>query len=183
MDLIRSVMWKSLFQPGHEWFRLLNDDAGYKFLGTVVVSLRGKTPALIRYQIECDRDWRTRRVQVEQQTASDTRQLELECSGELKWFVNGRYEASLDGCQDVDIAASPSTNTLPIRRLHLEAGTGASVRAAWIQFPSLQVSVLEQNYRRLDESRYLYQSASFQAELTVDDVGLVITYAGGWETV
>ncbi len=182
MNAIRSVMWKSLFQPGHEWFRLLSGEAGCKFLGTVVVSLGGKTPALIRYEIDCDRHWQTRRVQVEQQTASDTRQLELECSGELKWFVNGRYEALLDGCQDVDIAASPSTNTLPIRRLGLAVGASAPVSAAWVRFPSLEVAVLEQSYGRLDEARYLYESRpSFQAELTVDDLGLVVTYAGGWE--
>jgi hypothetical protein len=38
-----------------------------------------------------------------------------------------------------------------------------------------------QRYTRLAESRYLYHSDTFRAELDVDDLGLVITYEGVWE--
>ena len=55
-----------------------------------------------------------------------------------------------------------------------------SIRAAWIRFPSLAVEPAAQTYTRLDEFTYRYASATFEAELIVDDDGLVARY-GDWE--
>src|SRR5205814_2718699 len=56
------------------------------------------------------------------------------------------------GCLDVDLGITPSTNTLPIRRLGLAVGQAKEVRAAWIVFPELEVRLLTQTYTRLDRS-------------------------------
>jgi hypothetical protein len=39
-----------------------------------------------------------------------------------------------EGCLDIDLGFSPSTNLLPIRRLTLAVGEAATVRAAWLPF-------------------------------------------------
>jgi hypothetical protein len=88
----------------------------------------------------------------------------------------------LQGCVDVDLGFSPSTNLLPIRRLNLAIGSRASVRAAWVRFPELTLEVLEQAYTRVGESTYLYESAggTFRRELSVNALGFVLEYPDFW---
>jgi hypothetical protein len=88
----------------------------------------------------------------------------------------------VQGCLDVDLGFSPSTNLLPIRRLKLEIGARADVRAAWVRFPELTLELLEQSYTRLTEHTYLYESAGgeFKRELTVNADGFVVEYPGLW---
>ena len=45
------------------------------------------------------------------------------------------------------------------------------------RFPELTVVKADQKYTRLDEFTYRYASGDFEAELTVDDEGLVAAYA------
>ena len=53
----------------------------------------------------------------------------------------------------MDLSATPSTNTLPIRRLALDVGASREVRAAWIRFPSCEIAPLPQRYTRLADRR------------------------------
>jgi hypothetical protein len=93
--------------------------------------------------------------------------------------------ASVAGCLDLDLAFSPSTNILPLRRLGLAAGESGEATAAWVRFPDLSVEPLPQRYTRLDERRVRYESrgGAFTAELEVDDLGLVVRYPPFWERV
>jgi len=85
---------------------------------------------------------------------------------------------------DVDLAVTPATNTLPIRRLNLQVGSSESVIAAWVKFPELTVQPLSQRYTRLAQCTYRYASnTGFSAEIVVDDLGLVTAYPGGWERI
>ena len=93
------------------------------------------------------------------------------------WTIDGARASALRGCTDVDLGFSPSTNTLPIRRLRLDISASKTINAAWVRFPGLEVVKAAQAYTRLDELTYRYASGSFEAELTVDGVGLVTDYA------
>ena len=97
-------------------------------------------------------------------------------------MIAGASSSTLDRCDDVDLAFSPATNLLPIRRLALAVGATATVRAAWVRVPELTVEVLEQVYTRLGPERYRYESAdgAFQRELVVDATGFVLEYPGLW---
>ena len=46
------------------------------------------------------------------------------------------------GCPDVDLAVTPATSTLPVRRLDLGIGNREAVTAAWIKFPGLELQPL-----------------------------------------
>jgi len=87
------------------------------------------------------------------------------------------------GCLDIDLAFSPSTNLLPIRRLKLRPGEAAEVRAAWLRFPEFVLEPLEQMYRRLDAWTYRYESGggAFVATLRTNTAGFVTSYPGLWE--
>ena len=101
--------------------------------------------------------------------------LERDGEGQLDGEMNGCQ--ALEGCTEIDLGCSPSTNTLPIRRLRLAVGGSSTIKAAWVRFPGLDVVKAAQTYTRLDEFTYRYKSGAFEAELTVDDDGLVAAYA------
>jgi len=98
---------------------------------------------------------------------------------------SGKPLPSLKGCLDVDIAVTPFTNTLPIRRLALPPSASATLRMTYITVPDLQVAVTEQRYTCLEATsfggRYRFESleqgvTSFTAELPVGQDGLVLHY-------
>ena len=92
----------------------------------------------------------------------------------------GRGGCRLRRCTDIDLEISPSTNTIPIRRLNLGIGKESEVSAAWVRFPGLTVEPLHQRYARTGTNRYRYASRDFATDLEVDDLGLVTRYEGGW---
>ncbi len=142
-------------------------------------------PLEIDYRVEADDEWRTRRVSVNvvDTESGERRHIEFHADGAGAWTVHDEQRPDLLGCVDVDLAFSPITNTLPIRRLELAVGASADVDAVWVQWPSLEVSVLRQSYQRTSRDRYLYSCGSFSAALVVDEHGLVADYEGGWEVV
>ncbi len=87
------------------------------------------------------------------------RHLSLTTDGDGNRSRDGQPLDEVAGCLDVDLEWSPSTNTLPIRRLALGPGETISLGAAWVRFPSLEVQRLEQTYDRLEEGRYRYRSS------------------------
>lgn len=136
-----------------------------------------------RYELLVDRSFKTRSLLVEKtqgRTVAE-RRVELRSDG---WFVDGKSRADLNECTDIDIEASPVTNTIPIRRSKLKVGGRVDLTAAWVRFPSLTMSPLKQSYERLSDKKYHYRSASgFAAELEVDDFGLVTEYGDVWKEI
>jgi hypothetical protein len=174
-----SILWHDSRSGGAEVCILTSTEETNILRGTIVRPFDGE-PAIVRYLVEADPTWRTMHVWTELVMAETTRALELSADGEGHWSSADADLSDLDGCIDIDLGASPSTNTLPIRRLNLEQGQTRDVRAAWVRYPELTVEVLEQSYERLAADRYRYRSATFSAELTVEGNGLVVDYEGVW---
>lgn len=178
------VAWRGP-ESSYEACAMTRLSAGWLLEGTVVASAAGQ-PSPVSYRVLCDATWHTRDVRVfaweARLPASTPRVLALESDGAGHWRVNGEPAPSLDGCLDVDLGVTPSTNTLPIRRLRLAVGGSAHVVAAWVRFPDLEVRSLGQRYTRLDERLWRYESdTGFTADLTVDAEGLVVDYPGAWQ--
>jgi hypothetical protein len=76
---------------------------------------------------------------------------------------------------DIDLAGSPLTNTLPLHRL---GAVDATITAAWVLLPSLQVVPSEQRYTPLGPGRMRYSEGSFSAELELDADLFVVRYEG-----
>jgi uncharacterized protein len=178
-----SVLWRRLDRPGHEAARLLRHENGWRLQGCAVFSHDASAGALT-YRIDCDRLWRTRSAEVAGWVGGRDVLVNVEVTPDGHWLVDGETAPQLEGCVDIDLNFSPSTNLLPIRRLALPVGSEASVRAGWLRFPSFRMEPLEQSYRRTAEDRYLYRSAGgrFEAELEVDPNGFVVRYPGFSET-
>ncbi len=150
--------------------------AGLSLIGTVL-GADGGLPVRIEYRVFADAAGLTTAAHVRDVRGFETRTIALERDPKGTWSVDGVVARGLKNCTDVDLGCSPSTNTLPIRRLRLAIGKTQTIQAAWIRFPELDVVKAAQTYTRLDEFTYRYASGDFAAELTVDDDGLVAVYA------
>lgn len=182
LTLLRTLVWQRQDRAGAEYFGLWRDGSGWQLRGTVVVALEGQ-PARVRYGVICDGQWRTRAVHVAMRAGGPEQALHLTVDEDGRWWQGEREVVSLRGCVDVDLAVTPATNTLPLRRLSLTPGQSADVVAAWVRFPALDVQSLAQVYHCLDLNSYRYRANGFVATLAVDELGLVTRYDPGWERV
>jgi hypothetical protein len=151
-------------------------DSGISLVGTVLGAEAG-LPVRVEYRVLAGADGLTTATHVRDLRGFETRTVVIERSAKGAWSIGGKAVRALKGCTDVDLGCSPSTNTLPIRRLRLVVGGSATIQAAWVRFPELTVVKAAQTYSRIDEFTYRYASGDFEAELTVDDDGLVTSYA------
>jgi hypothetical protein len=181
-SLQRALLWSRVGAPGSEYFALWEETDGWRLEGHVV-TIADSAPLRVSYEVRCDPAWRTREVQVRMVSEGRTTDLRLESDGQGTWWRAGADLPAVRGCLDADLSVSPSTNTLPIRRLDLRVGESADVVAAWVRFPSLAIEPLPQRYTRVGEREYRYESGggTFTAVLTVDELGLVTDYPGGWQ--
>jgi len=173
----RRVAWRRTDEvEADEHCTLTLRDTGLSLVGTVLGAESG-LPVRIEYRVLTDRAGLTTAVHVRDLRGFETRTIALERNAKGSWTVDGVAARGLKGCTDTDLGCSPSTNTLPIRRLGLATGTSQTIQAAWVRFPDLTVIKAAQTYTRIDEFTYRYASATFEADLTVDEDGLVSEYA------
>ena len=177
------ILWRRLDRPGHEFARLTLQKSTRCLSGTAVF-LWDRQPCRLEYLVICDARWRTMTGRVTGSVGDQEIDLECVLDREGHWRLNGKEQPQVAGCIDLDLNFSPSTNLLPIRRLNLEVGEEALVRAAWLRFPSFHLEPLEQSYRRTGESVYRYESAggAFVRDLTVNEAGFVTHYPGFFES-
>jgi len=182
MDTIETILWRGVAFPGHESCGLFSRDREWHLEGTSVF-VHEQAPCRLSYHIVCDESWRTRSAKVEGWLGKTSIDILIRADPDGTWWLNEVEQPEVQGCVDVDLNFSPSTNLLPIRRLDLAVGQSAEVRAAWLKFPSFRFETLLQEYRRLEENRYRYESAGgkFVAELNVRPSGFVSEYAGLWQ--
>ena len=165
------VLWVALEDRGFE--HLLLSTSPTIIADGIIVRDNDGTSYRAHYTIECDPVWRVRHVAITGMT--------LTSDGEGHWLdASGNPLPALDGCFDVDILASPFTNTLAIRRLQLDVGASATIDIVFIDPRDGQFHRSTQRYTRTHERQYHYASleSGFESELPVDDDGLLIEYPG-----
>lgn len=173
----RRVSWRRSDEvPTDEHCTMTVRDTGLALVGTVLGG-EGDVPVRIEYRVLADQLGLTTAAHVRDLRGFEQRAIALTRDAKGNWTVDGKTVRALKGCTDVDLGCSPSTNTLPIRRLRLAIGASHTIKAAWLRFPELQIVKAEQTYTRLDDFTWRYASGTFSAELTVDDEGLVTDYA------
>jgi hypothetical protein len=164
------ILWANIDEAGFEHLRLFREGARIVADG-VAVRRDERSAYRATYRVQCDEAWRIHQVDVA--TAGGAR-LELRSDGNGDW--DGRPD--LDGCHDVDLEASPFTNTLAINRLRLGVGASQEIAVVFITPRDAGAQRFMQRYTRLAEDRYLYESmeSDFKAELPVDADGLLLEY-------
>lgn len=150
-------------------------------------------PYRVEYELDTGAHWVTRRLQLTATGDGWTRRLDLRSDGTGHWESTSSVEgdadlpapggdlAAVEGALDCDLAYSPLTNLMPVRRHQLDRRPGTvDFLMAWVSLPDLAVHLSPQRYQHLDASRvrYLSTDSDFQADLELDPDGLVITYPG-----
>jgi hypothetical protein len=160
-------------------------EVGVELAGTIV-AIHNDTPLEVQYSIECDDQWQTRSVSIEQRLGLERSSLSIAVDTTGKWIDHrtGSIDA-VTGCLDVDLELTPITNTLPVNRLNLAIGQVEEIAVAWIRFSPLEIVRARQSYERLSEQTYRYRSlgSGFTADIDVDEIGLTVRYQGIWERV
>jgi hypothetical protein len=181
--MAREAMWTPWNGPGLEHLRLSADESVVQVDG-LIIGIVDNTAFRARYVLRCDPAWQTRELRV---VVLDDSQpaVHLLADGVGHWTTpDGSALPLLDGCIDVDLSATPFTNTLPIRRLGWQRGQSAELRMVYVELPSLHLSVERQRYTRLEtpgaSGRFRFESlpGGFAADLNVDQDGLVVDYPG-----
>lgn len=182
--LDRTVFWAPVEGPGLEHLRLRSAADGFEADGAVI-GVDASAPFRLHYRIAIDGAWRTRRLLLHLFTPGGEQVRRLFGNGSGVWEGDhGAARSDLLGCLDVDISATPFTNTLTINRLRLRPGQRADVDVVYVKIPELTVGRALQSYvcRHLtgDGAAGLYEAyfpaSDFRVELPVDADGLVTDY-------
>jgi hypothetical protein len=153
-------------------------------------------PYRLEYELETSAGWETHRLQARSSGAGWSREIDLRHDGAGRWRCSTAAEGvapglpepggdtdAVRGAIDCDLAFSPLTNLMPIRRhaLHVHEGEH-DLLMAWVDVPSLELTRSPQRYehvRRTEEGavvRYVGERREFVSELELDADGLVRTY-------
>jgi hypothetical protein len=177
------VMWRRRDLPdGLCVARLESGDGVHRAEGWEI-GREERRPWAVRFRLSVDSDWATRTFEAEVLREDGAASVRLEAGAPGRWTVDGMRREELDGCLDVDISATPLTNTLSIRRLGLTPGQSEDIDVVWILIPELELVRAQQRYTRLDDDPEGYERWEYRSLpdgmahlLTVDEEGLVLDY-------
>lgn len=184
----RNIMWTPWSEPGLEHLRLLQQNETI-LADSIIVGVSNRMSFRLHYEITCDANWNVTALGLTL-LSNNRKSIKMQADGQGLWYTHaGDPVPSLEGCIDVDISATPFTNTLPIRRLALKPGQEAELLVAYVLIPEMELMTDRQRYTSLethaDGALYRYESleSDFSAELPVDSDGLVIDYPGLFKSV
>lgn len=174
----RTVRWRQLDGEGLQQVTVERERRGMTATG-VVVAETDAGPVAGWYYVFLNPDWTVHRFAVHHAAGN---WLHAQARQPGRWVDHEtKPMPELDGCIDVDISATPFTNTLPIRRLSWEAGQSRDLDMLYIPFDTLEPRRDRQRYTCLEPGRrFRYEGLidGFTAEITVDEDGLVVEYPG-----
>ncbi|TPL46720.1 hypothetical protein FJ937_22470 [Mesorhizobium sp. B2-4-4] len=179
-----SILWRRLDLEGHDSCMLSQRPGGHRLKGQAIF-LQDDRPCCITYEVDCDAGWHTRSARVEGFLGPQELSLGIERHTDGSWALNDEPQPEVAGLIDVDLGFTPASNLLAIRRFALAVGEATPAPAAYLAFPELRMTRLDQTYRRLDAARYTYAAPAFgyEAVLEVSPLGFVLDYPDLWKSV
>lgn len=178
------IFWRRIDIEGLERLELAIESDKVTAASSVICLEAGGFRLQHRWQL--DPDWRVQSVVVERWGATGHGMVRLDRAGS-GWSVDGILRPDLDGAEEPDLSVTPFCNTFPIRRIPHRAGASLSLDVAFIDGATLTVTRSRQRYDRQGPGRVRYVdlglSRGFEADLLVDDAGLVLHYEHLFERV
>jgi hypothetical protein len=178
MNKIKTAVWQRLDNIGLEYLQLTESDEAI-LVDSVVIGVDDNNLYFrLHYQIQCDAHFQVRRVDLD---LAGHEAITLTNDGKGHWFFTDNQPLpEFKGYVDIDISATPFTNTLPIRRLEWQTGQSRSLDMIYIRIPELRLERVTQQYTCLEQnaesSRFEYTQPRFSAILSIDADGFVQNY-------
>lgn len=184
----QTIIWKGIgknYQTTEELSLDPGSDPNYIKVKSSITGIRNGQAILIDYSIILTKNWKVKSVSIVSQM-EEREELNLKSDLNGNWF-NGQNEKldHLKGCIDIDISASPFTNSLPINRLGNDLLERKYLKMLFIDMDSWQLRKVEQAYSKLEDGKYMYEgiSSKFRSEIYVDSKGLVTEYPDMFQIV
>lgn len=178
-ETIAIVHWRALDREGEDKCRLARAGQGHLLVGHARFR-DGAGWAALDYVVRIGPDWRTTSADVTGEHAGIEIAWKFTRKGN-DWTFNDTPVPDLAGAEDIDLAFTPATNLMPLRRLP-QVGR-IDTRSVWVRLPGPTLSVLTQSYTRARDHfvRYTAEESGYETHLKVDDHGFVQLYPGLWE--
>lgn len=178
------LFWRRTDVAGLERLALRIEPDGITAQGTVICVENGGFQ--LDHHWTLTPDWRAHRLRVKRWGPAGRVDLLLQRT-EQGWSVDGERRPDLDGAEEPDLSVTPFCNTFPIRRTPVEGGGTLTLDTCFVDGAGMTVARSRQRYERLGSRRLRYidlgVSAGFEAELEVDERGLVLSYQHLFERV
>ncbi|AVR00607.1 hypothetical protein OBCHQ24_16865 [Oceanobacillus iheyensis] len=173
------VIWENMELYGCEYLKLGSTKGECLVESTVIYMNERETDAFnVNYRIELNETWLTKNVCINVEKGNN---IKLNTDGEGNWFNNnGELIENLKGAIDIDISATPFSNSLPINRIIWHINQIEHFHMVYISVPSLEIKKVPQSYhyiRKDGELRYFkYRCYDYETIICVDSNGLVVDY-------
>lgn len=177
----KTIIWKGICLDTLESCTVTRENKKITVNG-VIAGLENSMPVNVHYQIKLDEVFEIESLLL---TSYHDKVFEIKMIRKNnKWFDGyGKLLQQFDDCNDIDIALTPFTNTIPINRLHLNPGESYKIDVIYIDPVKKSVSRNQQRYTHIESNKYRYENldSDFVSDLVVDRDGFVINYPGIWE--
>ena len=181
---LRLLCWRRIDVAGLELLELTRRADGVSVRSSLICVEDG--PFRLEHEWVLTPDWRAISLRVRRSDANGGRSARLERDGE-GWRVDGEWRPDLDGAEEPDLSVTPFCNTLVMRRVPAVEGGSMTVDVAYVDGADLSVARSRQRYDYRAPGLYRYidlgLSAGFEADLSVDEDQLVMSYDGLFERV
>jgi hypothetical protein len=176
---MQPIIWQAVLWPATEYFTL-QDNAHGKLANGCINGVTEGQPFCIHYEIDITPTWQVSSFHIRQEGLTPT---ELRLTSDLHghWFdKDNNHIDAFDNCVDIDISLTPFTNTLPVKRLQMEANGSKMLDVLYIKLPEFELQKVQQRYTRLGTHEYRYDNVSteFTADLPLDENDMVKDYPG-----
>jgi uncharacterized protein len=182
VSLLKIYMQTNILWTGREYYSLENclidtNTNGSLISSTIVGSYDGKIYQ-VSYHIKTNSHWETVFLEINYRYSNHSQLIQFEGDGKGNWKQDGKNAARFNGCVDVDIALTPFTNTLPIRRLQLQEQQSQEIQVIYCDLLDQKIMPVHQKYTCLSATAYHYENIpnDFEATIQVDDSGFVVDY-------
>lgn len=173
---MRTIVWKGIACQSLEYCRLTEQGDMLQVQSKIIGACEGKVYTA-DYAISIDASWTVQRFHIDHEvnnrrtTINGVRQ-------DQEWYINDLADPRLNGIDFIDISVTPFTNTLPIRSLQLETGQEQEITVIYINILDNYIQPVQQHYRKNGDGIYHYENVpkDFEADIRVDDAGLVLHY-------
>ncbi|WP_425071542.1 putative glycolipid-binding domain-containing protein [Sagittula sp. S175] len=180
-ETVATAHWRALDREGEDKSRLARADGGYILIGHARFR-DGAGRAALDYVVRCGPDWRTTSADITGDYAEEQIAWKFtRTRGD--WTFNGSPAPELQDAEDIDLAFTPATNLMPLRRLP-QVGR-LETTSAWVRLPGPTFSILTQSYTRERGNyvRYTALESDYETHLAVNEDGFVTRYPGLWDWV
>lgn len=173
----KEIVWENKEKFGCEYLKLTIKNTAILIESTVIY-LEDDSPIQIDYWVELDRSWKTKKVSIKVRGGES---LHLISNDKGEWFdQHGDRKDELKGVIDIDISATPFSNSLPINRFDWKPSQKRQFEMIYISVPELKIERIEQTYTYVEGKKktrtFNYQCRDFESLISVDEKGFVIDY-------